>query len=89
MTPYDLLQINDVSGERGASIFRVRRRKRCISPKRRWIYSKLNVARSLDLWFVNFCYVILKKNRNFPNNRTNSAQVEAKQVCFSENKLFR
>jgi hypothetical protein len=54
VTPYDLLQINDVSGERGASIFRVRRRKRLIPPKRRRISTKLNVARSLYLWFVNF-----------------------------------
>ena len=35
VTPYDLLQINDVSGESEASNFRERRRKRRIAKKRR------------------------------------------------------
>jgi len=65
VTPYDLLQINNVTGERDATIFRVRRRKRRIAPKRRKISTKVNVTRSLRLWFLNFSYAILKRLCHF------------------------
>ena len=54
VTPCDLLQINDVTDERDATIFRVRRRKRRIAPKRRCISAKVKVARSLRLRFFQF-----------------------------------